>query len=432
MRRSVRIGAGAGFADDRIEPAVDLAQRGDLDYLVFECLAERTVALAQLDRHRDPARGFDPLLRERMTAVLEPCVANGVRIVTNAGAANPVRAAEVVAQVARSLGLPGLRIAVVLGDAVLDLVDDPEAVSANAYLGSEAIMTALQGAADVVVTGRVADASLFVGPIVHALGWSMTDWDRIGTAVAVGHLLECAGQVTGGYFADPGVKDVTGLATLGFPLAEVSDDGSVVITKLPQTGGMVSVRTCTEQLLYEVHDPRRYITPDAVADFSNIEFEQVGPDRVAMRGATAGPRPDKLKVSLGVPAGYIGEGEISYAGTGCAGRARLALDVVRDRLGLIGLRTRELQFELIGVDSVYRGGGAAAPAAEPPEVRLRVVGRTESFADAVRLGREVTGLWLNGPAGGGGARRQVSEQIAIRSTFLAREQVRPTVEWLDA
>ena len=275
MPRSVRIGAGAGFADDRIEPAVDLVERGALDFLVFECLAERTIALRQLERRRHPAAGFDPLLRDRMTAVLAGCRTQGVRIVTNSGAANPHGAAAVIAEVARSMSLP-LRIGVVLGDDVLGLLDAPDAISANVYLGSEGIVHALDDGADVVVTGRVADAALFAGPLVHAHRWALDDWEHLASALAVGHLLECAGQVTGGYFADPGVKDVAGLADLGFPFADVGADGSVEISKLTGTGGVVDVRTCTEQLLYEVHDPARYVTPDAIVDFSRVVFTAIG------------------------------------------------------------------------------------------------------------------------------------------------------------
>ncbi len=248
----------------------------------------------------------------------------------------------------------------------------------------------------------------------------------MATAVALGHLLECAGQLCGGYFAEPGVQDVPGLANLGFPLAEVASDGSVVLTKLPHTGGQVSVRTCTEQLLYEVHDPSRYINPDVVADFSNITFEQIGLDRVAMRGATGEPAPDLLKVSVGYLGGWVGEGEISYAGRGCLARARLATDIVKTRLDTIGIRPIDLRFDMIGQDAVHRGGKAGD---EPNEVRLRVAARVMSAVEAERVGREVTGLYLNGPAGGGGARRQVFEQIAVRSKYLARDLVRPTVEW---
>jgi hypothetical protein len=429
MPRSVRIGAGAGFADDRIEPAVELVERGELDFLVFECLAERTIALRHLERRRDPSAGFDPLLRDRMTAVLAAADARGVRIVTNAGAANPRSAAAVIADVARNASL-SLRIAVVLGDDVLDLLDAPDAISANAYLGSEGIVRALDDGADVVVTGRVADAALFAGPLMHAHGWALDDWDHLASALAAGHLLECAGQVTGGYFADPGINDVAGLAALGFPFADVDADGGVEISKVSGSGGVVNIRTCTEQLLYEVHDPGAYITPDAVVDFSCARFTQVGESRVALHGVRAGPPPATLKVAVGSPAGFVGEGEISYAGPGCVARADLALEIVEKRLRDAGLDAEQLRFERIGVDAVHRGGGTPSSLGIP-EVRVRVAGRVRSEADAERIGREVTGLWLNGPAGGGGARRMVTEEIAIRSTTVPRGLVHPVVEWVE-
>ena len=250
-----------------------------------------------------------------MRAVLGACRANGTRIVTNAGAAHPEAGAARVRDVARSLGLRGLRIAAVTGDDVLDLarrenlalaetggtVSDlgERVVSANAYIGAAPIVEALAGGADVVVTGRAADPSLFLAPLVHELGWPMDDWARLGQGTVVGHLLECAGQVTGGYFADPGFKDVAGLARLGFPIGEVDEDGSVVITKVEGSGGRVSEATCKEQLLYEIHDPSRYVTPDVVADFSGVTVAEVGPDRVRVEGGTGRERPDTLKVSVG-------------------------------------------------------------------------------------------------------------------------------------
>src|SRR4051812_18686181 len=265
--KTIRIGSGAGYSGDRIEPAVELAERGNIAYLGFECLAERTIALAQGDKLRDPAAGFDPLLVARMEAVLPACVAGGTRIVTNMGAANPQAAARATADVARRLGLHGLRIAAVSGDDVLDIVstgdypllERPSTVaslgdtirSANAYMGVAGIVEALRGGADVVITGRVGDPALFVGPLVHEFGWALSDWDKLGKGTVVGHLLECAGQITGGYFADPGYKDVPHLARLGFPIAEVAEDGSAVLTKVAESGGRLSVRTCKEQLLYE-------------------------------------------------------------------------------------------------------------------------------------------------------------------------------------
>jgi len=452
MRR-VRIGSGAGFADDRIEPAAELAEHGRLDYLVFECLAERTIALAQRERLRDPGAGFNPWLRERMDAVLGHCVRQGIRVITNMGAANPSAAAELVADVARRNGLPALKIAAVTGDDVLHLVAGSDLplldrrgtvgslgdsiISANAYLGCEAIVQALAGGADIVITGRVADPSLYLAPLVHEFGWPPDDWDLLGKGVCVGHLLECAGQVTGGYFADPGFKDVPDLARLGFPIAQVAEDGSFSITKVPGSGGRVTVRTCTEQLLYEVHDPAAYLSADAVADFSGARLTQIGHDDVAVAGVTGRRRPDALKVSVGYLDGYVGEGEISYAGPNAVARGRLALDLVRERLELIGVPTEETRFELIGVDAVHRGGAETVDkvdktVAEPQEVRARVAGRTVTLDQARRIGHEVSALWLNGPAGGAGATSRTSDLVAIASVLLPRDQVRPVITFLES
>lgn len=444
--RTIRVGSGAGFADDRIEPAAELAEHGRLDYLVFECLAERTIALAQRERLRDPGAGFNEWLAERMDAVLGHCARQGIRIITNMGAANPLAAAELVARLARRMGLAGLRVAAITGDDVLDLVkgsglpllDRPgtvaslgaAVVSASAYLGCEAIVAALADDADVVITGRVADPSLYLAPLVHEFGWPLDDWDLLGKGICVGHLLECAGQVTGGYFADPGVKDVPGLARLGFPLAQVAEDGSFSVTKVAGSGGRVTVRTCAEQLLYEVHDPAAYVSADAVADFSGARLTQSGDDEVTVAGITGARRPDTLKVSVGYLDGYAGEGEISYAGPNAVARGRLALDLVRERLELAGVPTGEARFELVGVDAVHRGAGGVA--AEPREVRARVAGRTATLGQARRIGHEVSALWLNGPAGGGGATARASDIVAIASVLLPRDQVAPVITVVEA
>jgi len=442
--RRIRIGAGAGYSGDRIEPAVELAEQGALDYLVFECLAERTIALAQQARQRDPDSGYDPLLEERFEAVLRQSVARHLRIITNMGAANPAGAARAVARVARRMGLAGLKIAAVSGDDVtaqlrdrdLKLIESEGStrdiaermISANAYLGAASVVEALQHGADIVVTGRIGDPAMFLAPLVHEFGWSMEDWDRLGKGTLVGHLLECAGQVTGGYFADPGYKEVPDLARLGFPLAEVEDTGSAVITKVAGSGGRVGLDTCKEQLLYEVHDPALYYQPDVVADFTSVRLELIGPDRVAVTGGTGWPRTDTLKVSIGYVDSYVGEGQISYAGPGALARAKLALQIVAERLQLTGVRTSELRLELIGVDSVYRGAGVTNEP-EPVEVRIRVVGRTDCMREARRIGNEVETLYTNGPAGGGGAWKSAREIVAVVSTLLPRAEVQTSVSY---
>ncbi|MBR8178409.1 acyclic terpene utilization AtuA family protein [Burkholderia ambifaria] len=445
--RRVRIGAGAGYSGDRIEPAVELAEHGQLDYLVFECLAERTIAIAQQARRKDPSLGYDPLLDARMQAVLPVAAAKRVRIVSNMGAANPRAAARRTAQIARSLGLAGLKVAAVEGDDVLDVVlrgalrfeesgDEVAAyceriVSANAYLGAAPIVDALAAGADVVLTGRVADPSLFAAPLIHAFGWRMDDWDTLGAATVVGHLLECAGQVTGGYFADPGYKDVPDLARLGFPIGEVAADGSVVITKVPHAGGRVSAATCKEQLLYEIHDPAHYLQPDVVADFTRVAVVEEAPDRVRVTGGRGTARPDTLKVSVAYVDGHIGEGQISYGGPGALARARLALDIVRERLALTGVAATELRFDLIGVDALY-GDATPAVRGEPAEVRVRVAGRATTAADAARIGNEVETLYTNGPAGGGGAFKSTREVIAVQSVLLPRAAVTPSFSFVEA
>jgi acyclic terpene utilization AtuA family protein len=443
--RTIRIGSGAGYSGDRIEPAVELAEKGDIRYLVFECLGERTVALAQQARMKSSDGGYDPLLEERMRAVLPMCAAKGIKIVTNMGAAHPMAAARKTAEIAKSLGLSALKIAAVVGDDVLDACKDGDLpimefdgtikqlgnrlLSANAYLGAEPIAGALRSGADIVITGRASDPALFLAPMIHAFGWAMDDWNLLGQGTVAGHLLECAGQITGGYFADPGYKDVPDLARLGFPIGEVGEDGSLVITKVAGSGGAVTARTCKEQLLYEVHDPRRYLQPDVVADFSEVRVEEIGPDRVRVSGGRGTRRPDTLKVSVGYVDSFIGEGQISYAGPGALARGRLALEIVRERLKLTGVASSELRFELVGVDSLH-GAELSAHADQPYEVRVRVAGRTETLREAIRIGNEVETLYTNGPAAGGGAFKSARDVVAVASVLLPRELAKPSIQFV--
>ncbi|NWB55333.1 acyclic terpene utilization AtuA family protein [Pseudomonas sp. F8002] len=441
--KTLRIGSGAGYSGDRIEPAVELAEQGDLDYLVFECLAERTIALAQQARISDPQGGYDLLLSERMRRVLpfvgQPDGRRRLRVITNMGAANPVAAAVEVRRIASELGL-NLKVLAVVGDDVLEtlraqpeqLLDNGQTlgslgerlISANAYLGADGIIDALRAEADVVITGRVADPSLFLAPQMFEFGWAADDWQRLGRGTLVGHLLECAGQVSGGYFADPGFKDVDDLARLGFPFAEIDPDGEALITKVAGSGGRVSRATCTEQLIYEVHDPAAYLTPDVCADFSQVAFTEEAVDRVRAHGASGRPRPEALKVSVGYLDGWIGEGQISYGGPGAVARAQLARDVVLKRLELTGVRMQDVRAELIGVDSLH----GPRSTVEPWEVRLRIAARCAERSEAVRVGNEVETLYTNGPSGGGGASKSLRQVVAVASLLLPRHAVNPRIE----
>lgn len=444
MKKTIRIGVGAGYSGDRIQPAVLLAEKGDLQYLVFECLAERTIALAQLEKSKNNMAGYDPLLEDRFRACLPLCRSNGVKIITNMGAANPLAAMQKVALLAKELGLEGITIAAVTGDDVCHLIKgqdytlletgDPfssiedKLVSANAYLGVASLVEALQNNADIVITGRVADPALFMAPLIYEFGWSMTDYVMLGKATALGHLLECAGQATGGYFADPGIKEVNDLAHLGFPIAEINDNGDFFITKVSETGGLVTTATCKEQLLYEIHDPRQYITPDVVADFSKIKLVQRAIDQVQVMNGSGTPKTGKLKVSVGYFDGFMGEGQISYGGPGAINRANLALDIVKERFEITNLNHSEARYDLIGINSLY---GNLISSGEPFEVRARVAVRTSNRVDAVKVCNEVETLYTNGPAGGGGVTKSVREVVAIQSILIDADDVKTKVHYTE-
>ncbi len=432
MPGTVRIGSGAGYSGDRIDPAVELAVKGEIDYLVFECLAERTIALAQKSRLMNPEMGYDPLIEERMEAVLAICAQKKIRIISNMGAANPVAAAAKTREIAQRLGIPGIKTAAVTGDDVLAIVRaraipfgdlefpdvvPEELVSANAYLGAEPVIEALTAGADVILTGRVADPSMFLAPLVYEFGWPMDDWGKLGQGTVIGHLLECAGQLTGGYFADPGYKDIPNLAQLGFPIAEVSEDGGAVVTKVEGSGGAITEATCVEQLLYEIENPAAYITPDVVADFSQVRFREVSSNQIEVTGGRGKQRPETLKVSLGYLDGFVGEGQISYAGPGALARARLAEQILHERLKETGLS--DLRFSLIGMNSIH-GEHLSRHHDAPYEVRLRAVARSESMKSAAMVLREVEALYTNGPAGGGGVSGSTRETIGISSCLVPR------------
>jgi hypothetical protein len=443
----VRVGVGAGFSGDRLDAALPLVERGEIGYLVFECLAERTIALAQKDRLRDASRGYHPFLEERLRRVLPACKARSVKIVSNMGAANPVAAGQRAAAVARELGIANLRIAVVTGDDVLEIVRQgdylaaetgqriaelDDVVSANAYLGATPIRQALERGADLVITGRVADPSLILAPVAHEHGWPEDDWPRLGAGTVVGHLLECAAQVSGGYFADPGFKEVPNLADVGYPIAEVDPSGEARISKTPETGGLVSTATCKEQLLYELHDPARYLTPDVTADFTGVRLQQAGQDVVSVTGGSGSARPDTLKVTVGYRAGWIGEAQVSYGGPGAGVRARLAGQIVLDRLEYLGVKPIETRAEVVGVDSLYPGSGpvaarAAAGTPEPYEARVRVAARVRTQEEAEMVVHEVDSLGLNGPSGGSIAAMGIREVLGVVSTFVPRDLIHPTV-----
>ena len=451
MRNVIRIGAGSGWWGDRVEPARLSAEKGDLDYLCFETMAEATVSAAQVRARRDPSfPGYDTFLDDRMKAVLPGCLARGTKIVTNQGWINPEGAAQRIVHWLRHFGARGKKVAAVSGgiitDRVLGLTDTilengkPTAtladsmVCAEVYLGAEPIVDALRQGADVVVTGRVADPSIFLAPMIHEFGWDPLDPAKLGPGTGIGHLLECGAQVTGGYFSDPGFKDVPNPWDLGFPIAEVEPDGSCVITKVAGTGGAVNLMTVKEQMFYEVHDPANYITPDVVVDFTTAKLEQVGADRVRVSGISGKPRTATLKVSIGCAEGFIGEDMFFYAGTGALRRAQLAKRVLEERFRIVGLEAQDVRIDFLGLNAIH---GAATPkdAPEPYEIAVRVAARTRTREEANKVGREVDGMAVSG-IGGTGKRvphaDRTREVIGVWSSLVAREEVRPAVAFFES
>lgn len=445
QKETYRIGTGAGFSSDRLDPAIDLVKRGQLNTIIFECVGERTLAFGHRDRAADPNLGYNALLETRLRALLPLCHAHGTRLITNMGVANPDAAAQLAVRIAHELGLNGLRIAAVTGDDVRTLIHDESPLhepsctvaetgrsilGANAYLGADAIIPALEDDAHVIITGRVADPSLFLAPIQHHFNWAADDWTQLGAGTLVGHLMECAAQVTGGYFADPGYKSVPNLAYVGFPIAEVCADGTAVITKLTDTGGMVNTQTVKEQLLYEVHNPNAYLTPDVTADFSRVNVAEVGADRVQVSNAGGAARPDQLKVTVAFDGGYLAEAEVSYAGPGAVDRAALASTIVKDRINKVhGIQT-SCRTDLIGLNALHQLETESAPNVQ--DVRLRTALRTNKHDAAQALLWEVESLLCCGPAGGAGYRGRIEPSVLTYSTFVKRDQVTPKIEILSA
>ena len=443
-----RVGNCAGFSGDRVDapgPVVDtLIEWGGPCAVFFETLGERTVALAQLEKRRDPQRGYEPMLERLLEPILVRCAEHGIPIIGNFGAANPPGAAKLIAKLALRLGLPELKIAVVYGDDVRDRLDitthevyeadtglnmgGGDVVSANAYLSARPMVDALKAGAQVVVTGRTGDPSLALAPLIHHFGWAYDDWAKLAVGATAGHLLECGAQVTGGYYYDPGYKEIPDPANIGFPIAEVHADGRLVITKAARTGGLVNAQVVKEQLLYEIHDPGHYITPDVTLDFSQVTVVEIGENRVQVNGVRGGPAPQTIKATVCFDGGWLGEGEISYAGPNCVARAKAAADVLLQRLKLRKLAV-EARVDLIGIASVHSGDSGSRwrtdAHSDAQDIRVRLAVSARSQDDADQAAREALALYCCGPAGGGGVRWRTTPRIRTQSYLLLPSDLAP-------
>lgn len=443
------VGCGAGFSGDRIDaarPVVDtLINHAAPSALIFENLGERTLAAQQLTKRTNPDLGYEPLLVLELKPVLADCLEHGITIVSNFGAANPHAAAKRILALAQELGLAAPRVAVVSGDDLSDesgramvktqlgqRFDASRFICANAYQGAKEICEAILAGAQIVVTGRVSDPSLTLGPAMAHFGWAEDDWHVLAGASMAGHLIECGAQVTGGYFADPGIKDVPGMDDVGFPIVEIYADGTSIVSKAANTGGRVSAATVKEQLLYEVHDPACYITPDVVADITGAQVTDLGGDRVRLTGVRGQPRTSTLKVNVFFDGGWLGEGEISYAGPHAEARARLAVDTLKKRL----MRQHQLMLraDLIGICSVFNDDGSrlleAQAVGQHLDVRARVAAEHLDLEPIEALLREVTALWTCGPAAGGGVRVNKRQRLSTTSCLIERDKLPAKFEWV--
>ena len=455
--RTVRIAAGQGFWGDWPEAPVRQVRGGPIDYLMMDYLAEVTMSIMQKQKSRDPRAGYARDFVPLMERILPDLVERGIKVTSNAGGVNPRGCAEAVLEAARRCGLQGkVKVGLVSGDDILDRLDElierghplndmetgrplsdirDRVLSANAYLGMAPIVQALEGGADVVVTGRVTDTGLTLGPIFHEFGWSPDDWDRVAAGTVAGHIIECGAQASGGNLLR-GWRAVKGMANPGFPIVEAAADGSFVITKHPGTGGVVSVPSVTEQLVYEMGDPRSYITPDGIADFTSIRLRQAGRDRVRVSGIRGGPRTPLLKVSIAYFYGYKAVGTLVYAWPEAYDKARAADKVLRQRLADLGLRFEQILTEFVGVDATH-GRLSGRPHPDIPEVQLRIGVRAREREPVERFTREIAPLVLTGPpsvTGFAGGRPAVEEVVAYWPALIDRREIEPgvRVEILEA
>lgn len=442
--KTIRIGAGQGFYGDTLIPAIETAKRGDIQYLCFDSLAELTLAILQKDRQKDPSRGYAADIPQAMRKLLPYVQEKGFKLLTNAGGMNPLGAKQEVMRIAGELGLVGLKVAVVTGDDVLERLDGwrqqgitlthledgrsfnlvaDRIMFANAYLGIGPIVEALSQGADIVITGRTTDSALFLAPLVYEFGWQHDDWDRLGQGILMGHLLECSGQATGGNFSGDW-RSIDDLDRIGFPVAEVREDGEFVLTKTEGTGGLVSVDTVKEQLLYEIHDPSAYMTPDVVLDLQQVQLTNIGPNRVHVTGACGTKRPDTMKVVMGYADGWLGQGICGYSWPDALAKAQAADRIICKQIERIGLKADDIQTDYLGYNSLH-GPLAQEPAQEMNEVYLRLAIRTGSKEEAAKLGRLFPPLMLNGPPSMGGflGMMKPRELLGMWSCLVPREFV---------
>lgn len=450
--KKITLGAGSGYWGEPLDLPSELAQRADLDYLGLELLAELSMSILQRWKNKDPSKGYVPDLIEMMRLVLPHTIPKGTKIITNGGGTNPQQAAEEIARIIKEQNLPPVKIGIIEGDDIYDKIDDmlkrgielvnldtgerdinvikDKIVAAHAYVGADLVIEALKEGSNIVIGGRLSDNALYVGPIMYEFGWSFEnpDWDKIGAAVTIGHIIECGECVTGGM--SNFWKDNPEPWNMGLPIAEVYENGEAIITMTPNSGGQVTANTVREHLVYETHDPKNYLMPDAIADLTTVKIEEVGKNRVKVRNMTGKKRPDKLKVQVGYDDGYLAETFLLVTWPEAITKARLFEEIIRKRLDKFGLKPRELKFEWIGINSAH---GSVVPIPENEdsvnEIFLRTSAKFNTREEAYRARRfAMGGALILGPVGTAfGAPPPERRIIGLWPTLIPREEVKLTL-----
>lgn len=450
--KSVKLGTGLAFWGDSIRPAIDMIERADIQYMCCDHLAELTMSILNKQKSKNPDLGYTTDIVPFLRGVLPKAVERGIKIITNSGGSNPRAATRAVIALCKELGITGVRIATVLGDDLMDRIDDlvdqgvtfenidtgrtvadirDRITHANVYTGSDGIVEALEAGADIVICGRVTDAALYVGPMRHELGWAADDWQMLGAGTGIAHCVECGGQATGGLFSG-GWDKMKNLASLGYPVTEIFENGEAVMSKTPNSGGAVTVATISEQLVYEVMDPANYYTADCIADVENIKLEQVAPDRVRISNIKGKAAPEKLKVNMGYRAGFVAEAQFTYTWPDAMKKARAGLAFLKERLEQVNFEAQDERVEFIGRNSMWGPEVIAPPDDDDDadEIVVRYAARCADKAAARHVFTESVPLYNNGPAGaaGIGTRPPIKELFGIWPCLIDRTLITQTIE----
>ncbi|HYF03111.1 MAG TPA: acyclic terpene utilization AtuA family protein [Patescibacteria group bacterium] len=447
MKESIRIASGQGFWGDLLTAPLMQVTKGKVDYLMLDYLAEVTMSILQKQKNKDANLGYARDLVQVCEEVLPYIMKDGVKLITNGGGVNPEACRDAVFAVARKMGLKGLKIGIVTGDNILPRIDElleeghemknmetgepiadvkEKLLSANVYLGAGPVVEALKQGAHIVITGRTTDTGLTMAPMIYEFGWSMDDWDKLSAGTVAGHINECGAQASGGNFLGDW-KSLPDMANVGFPIIEAFPDGTFIVTKHENTGGAVTRETVSEQLLYEIGDPSEYITPDVIADFTTINLEDLGNNRVRVFGIKGKPNTPFLKVSASYNDGYVAFSTLTYSAPEAYEKAQAADNILRTRLENLGLQFDEIRTEFIGMNACH---GKIAQQIEPNEVMMRVGVRSRDFKSVERFGKEIAPLILTGPpsvTGFSGGRPRPSDVVAYFPALIKKEVVQPQV-----